>query len=849
VHRGALLLPLLLLLLSVPVTPGWAQETQDQKPETSVAPAPPESGTAGDQAATAAGEQSAEPSTAQAETAAPGEPSSATAAEPSEKAAAAKAAQKAEPEDTRGGPIAFTLQLEDGQGKVTGQTGSLEFRREDYAVLSGGVAIEYQDVTLKADRAEVDLKTRQVTASGNVIFDQGPRRLSGATLTFDLDAKTGTLTEASAYVDPDYYFTGSTIEKVSDNVYIVTDGIFTSCDQKTPDWSFRMARARVEVDAYAHVQHARMKIKKLPVFYTPYIIWPTKQDRSAGLLVPNIGWSARRGSYLGLAYFQPIGRSFDTTFFLDGYSKGYLGFGDELRYRPTDGTKGRFEGYAIDDQETGDTRWKVKLEHESNDLPFGMRGVIDYTDYSDFQFFQDFERDFNRNSRRFEESRAFVTGNWGTHLVNLQVTSRDTYTTNRVNTDRELPSLEYRLRSTPIVTTPLWDTPIYLTVDSSLGYLSIDRSDTFQGDYGRLDLFPQVSFPVEPAPWLSLNLTAGHRLTWYQDSLEADSAVVQETGSAFSGDSLTRSISNLGAELIGPSFSRIYDKPIGGFSKFKHIIEPRVVYAYADSFEDSTLVPRFDSVDTTFSGNVARVSLINRIKAKPAGEDGGSAREIVNFELRRSYSLDAANALERGRATLDAGAPIIESTGGPLQAILRFAPSDTTLLRADWTYSVLFDQLTASSISGSMRVGRNDFALRYTTRFRPQDGETLANEVRLAAGVVPLPGRLALRASIDYDIETSELQEQRYFIDYTSQCYGIRLEYRDFQAGQVKDTDYRIAFTLKNVGTFLDLTGRLQSRPSATASGSSTGTSRRARSRTRTTASRSRSRTSAPSST
>ena len=56
-----------------------------------------------------------------------------------------------------------------------------------------------------------------------------------------------------------------------------------------------------------------------------------------------------------------------------------------------------------------------------------MRGVIDSTEYSDFQFFQDFERDFDRNSRRFEESQAFVTGNWGTHLVNLQVSDRETF--------------------------------------------------------------------------------------------------------------------------------------------------------------------------------------------------------------------------------------------------------------------------------------------------------------------------------------------------------------------------------------------------------------------------------------
>lgn len=724
---------------------------------------------------------------------------------PEDGEAVEEAETEAEPEIDH--PIDFTLQLEERQGTVTGQTGSLEFRREDYAVLTGGVEIEYQDLVMTAERAEVDLQTRVVTARGDVILDQGPRRLSGATLELDLDTKTGTLTEASAYVDPDYYFTGREISKVGEDVYTVVDGVFTSCDEEVPDWSFKLGRARVTVDAYAHVRNASMRVKKLPVFYTPYIVWPTKEDRTAGLLVPNIGFSDRRGTYLGLAYYQPIGRSYDTTFYFDGYSEGFAGVGNEFRYRPTEGTQGRFEGYVIDDQETDDTRWKVELDHESNDLPLGMRGVVDLVEYSDFEFFRDFERDFDRNSRRFEESRAFLTGNWGTHLVNLQLTDRETFTRNRINKDRELPSLEYRLRSTPIWETPLWQTPLYLTVDSSLSYLSVNRSDTFQSEYGRADLFPRLSFPLEPAPWLSLTLNGGYRFTWYQDSLETEPAVVQETGSNFTGEDLTRAIPTAGAEMVGPSFSRIFEKEIGPFSKIKHIIEPRVDYAFVEDFDDARLVPRFDSVDSSFGGNIVRVALINRVKAKPAEEEGGSAREVLNFELAQRYSLNSEEFLQRGRATLEPDAPIIDSTEGPLEATLRFAPSDTALLRADTVYSTLFDQLTAASLSGNMRLGNHDFGLRYTTRFRPQDGETLSHQIRAVAGVVPLPGKLSLRASLDYDIEEAELQEQRYFVDYTSQCYGIRFEFRDFRAGLVQDTDYRIAFTLKNVGTFLDLTG------------------------------------------
>ncbi|HEX6200523.1 MAG TPA: putative LPS assembly protein LptD, partial [Thermoanaerobaculia bacterium] len=281
--------------------------------------------------------------------------------EPAEPVAPAAEPAPAEPPPEPPDPdrSEFTFQLEDDQGTVTGTTGAVEFRREDYALLTGGVEIHYEDMTLTADRAEIDLETRQVTASGNVILDQGPRRLTGDTLTFDLDTKTGTLTEATAFVDPDYYFSGSEISKIGDDLYTVTDGIFTACDQEVPDWSFRLGHARVEVEGYAHVTHARLNVKRLPVLYTPYIVYPTKRERSAGLLVPNFGYSDRRGTYLGLAYFQPIGRSYDTTIYLDGYSEGFLGVGEEFRYHPTEGTLGEVEAYAVRDDNAppGEDEW------------------------------------------------------------------------------------------------------------------------------------------------------------------------------------------------------------------------------------------------------------------------------------------------------------------------------------------------------------------------------------------------------------------------------------------------------------------------------------------------------------
>jgi LPS-assembly protein len=425
--RGHRLSPpalLLALALTLPALPARAQQTQSPP----VPPAPPQ-GPVGTVAPT------------------PGAPpaSGAPAVPPAPAAPAPPAGPPGAGPDRLDFQLKFTADAKGhGGGSAAGSAVNLEYKREDYAVLSGQVQLKYQDLDLKADEVEIDLATKDVLAMGNVVLDQGPRRLSGDSLTFNLEAKIGVIHHATGQVTPDYYFAGAEVDKTGPNTYVIKDGVFTSCSQAVPDWSFRVKEAEIEVQGYAHAHHATMRVKKVPVFYTPYILWPVRTERSSGFLIPTIGYSDRRGAELGLAYFQTLGRSYDTTFHLDTYSKGFLGLGDEFRYAPTAGTKGDFIGYYVRDPETDTWRWKVQLNHTTNDLPLGMRAGISYQQYSDFNFFRDFERDFDTNTLRSINSRGFVTGNWGPHLLNLLIDSRETFvnTQDDTLTQRRLPELE-----------------------------------------------------------------------------------------------------------------------------------------------------------------------------------------------------------------------------------------------------------------------------------------------------------------------------------------------------------------------------------------------------------------------
>ncbi len=708
--------------------------------------------------------------------------------------------QPAEAEEARLSPeelidrITFQVPFpaEKGGGTAVGSAGNLEYLREDYVVATGGVELRFRDMKFQAERVAVDLKTQELTAEGDVIIDQGPRRLTGETAVFDLETETGSLSNAKAFVDPDIFFEGEEVAKTGENTYVVSRGTLTSCLEESPDWSLRLSRAQVTVEGFARVRNARFQVKKLPVLYWPYILYPAKTERSSGFLFPNLGYSQRRGVALGLAYFQTLGDSYDATLYADLYGEDYFGFGTEFRYRPNADTAGIFEGYAIEDPVENTVRWRVNYDHVSENLLGGMRGVIRVQDFSDFNFFQDFERDFSRASVRRLQSSGFLSGNWGQHSLTMLVEQNEAILTGADTIKRrQLPEVEYRLRSYQ-----LGGLPVYVDLLSSINYFTIDRGEVLNIDYARADLFPRITVPLSTLPWLSLSVTAGERVTHYTDSID-------DTGTVFTGQTLTRTFPIASASVVGPLFSRVFDKQIGRFGRFKHLIEPRFSWVFVDDFRDQDLVPVFDEVDTLRSQHLFGYAFVNRLLAKPADEElyPGGAREILQLEIAQGFSLDNQRPLQVSRDGEQ------QTTRGPLTGRLRYNPSSRVSLDTQASYNTLFNRLSSASVSGGVRYTRAAVGITHFTRFNPETGDTTGNQLRLFTGFELWPTHFRIDSQIAYDFQTALLQSQRHILQYFSQCWSVRVELAEFRNLVVRNREFRFALTLKNIGTFLDLTG------------------------------------------
>ncbi len=690
---------------------------------------------------------------------------------------------------------------------------------------SDEVFIEYQDVKIRADTAHYDFPTKTATLDGHVVIDQGPTRLAGDHATFALEAKTGKIENATADLAPTYHVIAKSIEKIGEATYRIRDGIFTACDVPKPDWSFRMSEAVVTLDDYARMKNVSFRAGSVPLLYAPYLVWPTKEDRATGFLVPGLGYSSGRGAYLGLTHFWVTGRSTDLTSNLDLYSGGTVGVGEEFRWTPTLESAGVFQGYVVRDTDAtacvsifdnpsgGEgactlpnggpgifvrktlTRWKVRLDHVADDLPGGFRGVVAIRDYSDDQYLQDFERSFALSSARQILSRAFLTRNFGDDSINLRFERSETFFSTRVTQER-LPSLEYSRR-----TSPIGNTPLFFSAESSLSWLYVNRGPNLpRGDYARADVHPVLSFPWKRIPWLSVTAKVGGRFTEYTDSTDA-------AQTAFTGHALSRQYGEAGLSIVGPSFSRIYEAEIGPFAKFKHVIEPRIEYAYVSDVGDPERIPTYDEVDLQLGQNQVRYALVNRLLARPADPKAGTATEIASLEIAQTRAFTLPQNLFASATSFSTTA----SKTGPVDATLRLAPGPRFHLDGRLSYDPGASQVTGTSLSASYSrkltfVNATWFASRPVLSAPLPVGSPSPNsdQFRVSAGA-DLSKAFRVETQLNYDARQKLLLEDRSLVTYRGSCFTVFVELRQLRLPPSPRRDVRIVVNLKDIGTLFDI--------------------------------------------
>ena len=432
------------------------------------------------------------------------------------------------------------------------------------------------------------------------------------------------------------YFSGDRIEKVDEDTYRLANGILTSCDLDRPAWSFHVGNAEVTLEDYARLSNLSFRAGGLPIFWAPRLIWPTKRDRSRGFLIPRARFGEKFGSRLESGYFLPLGDSADATFYGELSTTEYFGFGVDLRYVPSENVKvGDFRARVVNNavpripaptpenpfprQPDRKLEWRYQFRHAQENLPGGFRGVVDIQDYSDLDFFREYDEDTRILTLSNIYSSAYLTKNRPTYSLNVLADRRDIVSpTNARQRFEQLPSLQLRMYPQRVAG------PLYFSMESSssrlrAGAVSTAGERTVNADYLRTDLFPTLSMRIRTPRWFSVKPQLAVRQTWYSASqqpvcdtdaeeLPAECVACLENPllpactrrELRDDEGVTRFYAQGQLEVVGPSFSRIFNRPAGGFSRFKHVIEPRARYVYTSNVENQEEIVRFDTVDSPF---------------------------------------------------------------------------------------------------------------------------------------------------------------------------------------------------------------------------------------------------------
>lgn len=687
-----------------------------------------------------------------------------------------------------------------------------------------------------ADDLEMNLKTGELTARGNVVFQTPTSRIASESVVFNTKTKLGTFTNAMGIaqlgergrqnqsmfgtLEPDVYFHGTVIEKIAADKYRITKGGFTTCVQPTARWEIVSGRATINLNDYVVMRNAVVRVKDVPVFYLPIMYYPIQEDdRATGFLLPTYSSATYTGSSISNAFFWAINRSHDLTMFHDWFFTGSTGVGTEYRYLLGPTAQGNFRAYWLDQKEAivnGVTQPARKTQlftgGLSQGLPLGLaaRANVNYsTDVTTQQLYSNNFYDATTSRRTIT---AGVTGAWGGLSMN-SVYNRNEYFYNATDsqTDGRAPglSISYSGRKLPFV-------PAYFSMTGDAAhilYIGKTTKATVDKSLNQVDIVPALRAPLSTLPFLTVNATAAYRTTYFSESLAADGRTQIE-------EAVTRQYADLRADIVGPVFSRVFNPNNRFAERLKHIIEPAFSVQRRTTIDGQKRVPQVGGAYDTIIGGTTQLtySLANRLlvrKRAAEGTQAGSPQELLNASIRQTYYSDETASQFDPAYGNNQGRP--PSPFSPITLSARAMPTQPMSLDFRLDYDPRTDaafRVMGYGLNGVFRTNMVETTAGWSKQnyVNARDGRS-NNNLQQSTQLRFAGGKYGGTVSFYYDLARSMLNNHRYIAFYNAQCCGISFEYMAYNYAQStnlpinKNRRFNMSFTLAGVGSFSNFFG------------------------------------------
>ncbi len=736
-------------------------------------------------------------------------------------------------------------------------------------VHEGNVDARYGIYRMQADKITVYDAKNTIVAEGSVVFDQGEaQRITGAKGVWNYKTKLGNFSDSTGFTNQTedgtvIYFKADRVERVALNEVIVEGGVFTSCEDAVPNWSFSADKATIRTNDRIKLKNAKFRLRNIPIIPVPFASIPIKErDRASGFLTPSVGFSGNKGFRASGAYYLTLGRSADVTFRADLFTSRGIGYGADVRTRANSRSFLDFGFYAVKDRILGGSV-SVKNPDQGGSLVYaegvhyfsnGFTAVADVRITSSLAFRQVFSDGIQQIISPIEVSQVFVNKSWNNYTMNIRARSEVISIPNvRIKT-RNLPSINFEKRPAPIS----FFKNAYFSFKTSLEGVSrreeVDNLAVYQQQTGndpvvspavgqRFDIHPQVTLPIN-FKYLTATATAGARVTYYSNSFNDMRRVV--------GRDVIRKYGEFELDLRPVALARNF-YGAGDKFRFRHVIEPFLTYRFIEGIDNFDKIIRFDFSDTETDTNEIEYGVTNRfytrkyaeavtddaqriLSKKTADEKEPLSiqpYEIFTLTVRGKYFIDPnfGGALTPGRRNqIDAITSLTAFTFGgiprrfsPLNIDATYRPRKTVFANTRMDIGVQGDGLRAISAT----VGYDTRLVKFFQTFYYTRAVTLIPSFQIFSNAA---GKEAgtLRGSqwspsifvgnrdkgfyggtsLFFDFENrregrnSPLISSLYTLGYASDCCATTVQFYTFNVGARRENRLVFSFRLNGIGTF-----------------------------------------------
>jgi lipopolysaccharide export system protein LptA len=523
------------------------------------------------------------------------------------------------------------------------------------ATARDNVAIHIGDTDIYADWAQYNSTTHDVELKGHVRIYRDISLYVTEHGFYNTETKKIRAINGRTESQP-YFLKGRDVTSISDNGYLVRNGIFTTDDSAKPDFHLHARKIRIYEKDRVILQYVTAYVGKVPVFWWPYLYESLSETFS---FTVSPAYLSSWGPSLLTQVIFPITDNIKGRLLLDYFGRRgpAIGFDPIIDYGKDENSQARLKTFYIDDQnpdinQTAEvrqnvpsSRYRLSLEDRTN-FTNDIYGIANLTKLSDPYVMEDFYPGEFRldpvpdNVIAMTKTNPFYT-----------ITAIERYQANDFFTTTE--------RSPEVVLdvkrTPLFGGPIFYEGETGFANLRLQfPEDSGFKNYGteRFDTFHQLTFPNTYFGWLSVVPRVGYRGTYYGKTWDLGSTVfvpptdplvpnfilpppTNANPIKFDGDTF-RSVFDTGAEAsfkISRKWEDVQSR-VFGLDGLMHVIQPFTDFSYVkedgpnplsilqfDRFEPSTQLraidfPQFTTIDSIADWTVWRVGVRNRLETR-----------------------------------------------------------------------------------------------------------------------------------------------------------------------------------------------------------------------------------------